>query len=60
MREDAIVNFVTSGDISDNSEDVDLERSIEVSPLAGVNAWAGHRLGGAGYPHQDRAAGEEA
>ena len=42
MREDAIVNFVTFGDIfvtygdiSNNSEDIDLYRSIEVSPLAG-------------------------
>jgi len=33
-REDAIVNFVTSGDISNNSEDIDLERSLEVHPLA--------------------------
>ena len=33
-REDAIVNFVTSGDIVNNSEDLDLETSIEVHPLA--------------------------
>lgn len=33
-REDALVNFVTSGDISNNSEDIDLERSLEVHPLA--------------------------
>jgi len=33
-REDAIVNFVTSGDIINNSEDLDLETSIEVHPLA--------------------------
>jgi len=33
-REDAIVNFVTSGDISNTSEDIDLERSLEVHPLA--------------------------
>jgi len=33
-RESAIVNFVTSGDIINNSEDLDLETSIEVHPLA--------------------------
>ena len=33
-REDALVNFVTSGDISNNSEDIDLERSLEIHPLA--------------------------
>jgi len=33
-REDAIVNFVTSGDIINNSEDIDLDSSIEVHPLA--------------------------
>jgi len=33
-REAAIVNFVTSGDIINNSEDLDLETSIEVHPLA--------------------------
>ena len=32
-REDAIPNIVTSGDISNNSEDLDLEKSLEVYPL---------------------------
>ena len=34
VREDAIINFVTYGDIVNNSEDLDLETSIEVHPLA--------------------------
>jgi len=33
-REDAILNFVNSGDIINNSEELDLETSIEVHPLA--------------------------
>ena len=33
-REDALVSFVSYGDISNNSEDVDLERSKDVHPLA--------------------------
>ena len=33
-REDALINFVTSGDNRNNSENFDLDSSIEVHPLA--------------------------